>query len=211
MKNKLKGIYAITAELESATMLAKSAAILQAGASVLQYRDKQHNDAHKLANAHQLKALCRQYGALFIVNDDIQLAAEVGADGVHLGKDDANLQVARQLLGADKIIGVSCYADFARAQQAAQQGADYLAFGAMFASPSKIHAERIGSFEPIIKARELGLPICLIGGINLQNAQQLLTLGADMWALISALYTSADCQAATRQFMTIFKSRGQYE
>lgn len=192
-RQKLRGIYAITADdLPFATVLARTQTLVAAGVSVVQYRDKKATTGEKTARALALQKICGQHGALLIINDDVALAKKINADGVHIGSEDGSLLKARAILGGDKIIGSSCYASLARAQLSQQEGADYLAFGAMFPSPSKPSAVVLKDHHIITTAADLALPICLIGGINADNCQQLCHLPVQMWALIGALYHQAD-------------------
>jgi thiamine-phosphate pyrophosphorylase len=143
---------------------------------------------------------------MLIVNDDAALAAEIDADGVHVGADDTEISVARARLGGDKIIGASCYASLSRAQAAASQGADYIAFGSFFASSVKPGAVR-APVSLLPAARALELPVIAIGGITLDNADQLITAGADAIAVISALFTAPDVALATKTFCQLFQAK----
>ena len=134
---------------------------------------------------------------LFIVNDDAELAAEVGADGVHLGEGDGDVDVARLMLGPGPVIGVSCYDDLARARAMADAGADYLAFGSLYPSSVKPEARR-ASLELVGRARALGVRIVGIGGIDAGNAREVIEAGADAVAVISAVFAADDIEAAAR-------------
>jgi thiamine-phosphate pyrophosphorylase len=145
-------------------------------------------------------------GGVYIVNDDPQLARAVGADGVHIGRDDASITAARELLGPERIVGVSCYGDLAAARDAVAQGADYVAFGSFFASSTKPHAPRA---DPALlrEARALGVPLVAIGGIDADNVRSLIDAGADAVAVISDVFDHAQpedvrnaAQAIARQF-----------
>ncbi|WP_428095729.1 thiamine phosphate synthase [Candidatus Thioglobus sp.] len=186
---KIRGIYAITAD--SAINLEQiEKIIIQHKVSILQYRHKTTDNALKLIEATKLRQLCLQYHTLFIINDDINLAQKVNADGVHLGKTDDSIQAARQLLGAHAIIGVSCYNDIKLAQQAQTQGANYVAFGALFVSTTKSDAPHC-SLDIITQARQqLTLPIVGIGGIDFNNQQQAFAAGCDAVAMINSLFES---------------------
>lgn len=163
-------------------------AALSGGARILQYRDKSGDAARRRTMALALRALSRDFGALFIINDDLPLALAVEADGVHLGGDDGDLAAARRALGSGRILGASCYADFARARTAARAGADYVAFGAVFASPTKPQAPR-ADLALFGRCRdELGLPACAIGGITRDNAADVVAAGADMLAVITDIF-----------------------
>lgn len=180
---------------------------MQGGAQVLQYRNKLADSELCLVQATALRKLTREFGTTFIINDNVQLARQVDADGVHLGRDDGNVVEIRKLLGGDKRIGVSCYNRFELAQRAAQQGADYVAFGAFFASLIKPNAP-VATLELLRQARrELSVPIVAIGGITPQNGKQLIGLGADALAVISAVFGATDIQSAAQQFSTLFSER----
>jgi len=191
------GLYVIPpATLTGRALLDAAAAALAGGAVCLQYRAKSQADA---AAARALKALCRRRGARFIVNDDVPLALEVDADGVHLGRDDGDPLAARACLGPDRIIGVSCYNDLDRARRLAGQGADYLAFGSVAASPTKPGAVRCPP-GVLGRARALGLPVVAIGGITLELAPALVAAGADLLAVISDVFEADDVEARTRAY-----------
>lgn len=190
MKNSLpsKGLYAITqTEGKSpATVVSDVEAAIRGGAVIIQYRDKNPIDAKALAE--KLMQVCRFYEVPFIVNDHLDLAVAVAADGVHLGKDDGQIAYARQCLGADAIIGVSCYNSIDRALDAQHQGASYVAFGRFFPSSSKPLAAP-ASIETLRQAKPLlNIPIVAIGGILPENGAQLLSAGADLLAVIGGVF-----------------------
>lgn len=200
------GLYAITDcdNLQPAELLERSAAILANGAAMLQYRNKLSAAAEKHALAEKLQNLCQQFHVPFIVNDDIDLALALQADGLHIGKSDGSCRAARARLGPQCIIGVSCYNDLQRARDAATEGATYVAFGAFHETRSK-QATVTADSELLRTARQtISLPIVAIGGINPANAAGLLSAGADFLAVISALYGNADAATATRQFVKLF-------
>lgn len=184
-----------------------AAAIEQAlvgGARIIQYRDKSDDHSHRLQQARVLTQLCNRYTAVSIINDDIELALSVDADGVHIGLDDIPLKEARRLLGSAKLIGVSCYNRFELAQQASAEGADYIAFGSFFPSSVKPDAPRAHA-ELLRRAKqELDIPVCAIGGINASNAPQLITAGTDMLAVINEVFASDDIAAASRRLSQLF-------
>ncbi len=203
---RLRGLYAITPAADAPdTRHARVAAVLTGGATVLQYRDKASSDGARLEQARALRKLAAQHAALFIVNDDPRLAAQVEADGVHLGQDDGDIASARALVGPDALIGVSCYGDLNLAQRAIAAGADYIAFGAAFASPTKPDAAHapIALFQAA-RARWT-LPIVAIGGIRPDNAPVLVDAGVDALAVISALFDAPDPQAAAAQFASFYR------
>lgn len=204
----LRGLYAITPDgLPPATLLHQAEAALRGGAAVLQYRDKQSPPAHREITARALRKLCREYGALFIVNDDPALALAVDADGVHLGADDGDLGAARRALPPGMLLGASCYADFELARHASAAGADYLAFGAVFASPTKPLA-RPAPLSLFARCRsELAMPSCAIGGITAENAPLLLKAGADLLAVITDLFTASDIAARAATYHHLFEEQ----
>jgi thiamine-phosphate pyrophosphorylase len=192
----LRGLYAITPEIaDDEALLRKVAAALQGGISALQFRNK---GARNPALAAALARQCRRHGVAFIVNDDLELALACDADGAHLGRDDGDLAAARARLGG-KLLGVSCYDSLAAAQAAVAAGADYVAFGSVFASPTKPAAVR-APLALFGQARPLGVPLIAIGGITLENAPQLLRAGADALAVISDLFEAADIAARARAY-----------
>lgn len=205
---KLRGLYAITDEhlFAEKTFVDTVVCALAGGARIIQYRDKSHDQVKRVQQAHALRAACTQHGALLIINDDIELAKSTDADGVHLGIDDACISDARASLGAHAIIGVSCYNRFELAKRAAAEGADYVAFGSFFASPTKPGAVK-ADIELLRRAREqLALPVCAIGGITQENAALLVQAGADMLAVISAVFGADDITAAARRFTRLWAS-----
>ncbi len=179
-------------------------AALRGGARIVQYRDKRVDAALRMRLAAETVRLCHAYDAISIINDDIELAARVGADGVHIGKDDAALAQARERLGQGAIIGVSCYNRLELALSAAEQGADYVAFGSFFASRVKPEAVP-ASLELLRQARKkLSIPLCAIGGITADNGGPLVEAGADMLAVISDVFGAGDVEAAARRFGPLF-------
>lgn len=202
-----RGVYAITdcSRLNFDQVLNRTAAILGAGIVALQYRNKDTDDSVRRRQAEELAALCRHHGTPLIINDEPDLAAHSGADGVHLGRDDVDCRAARQQLGPGALIGVSCYDSLERALDAQTQGADYVAFGAFFPTSTK-RATAHPRPELLTRARaQLQVPIVAIGGIRPDNAQVLVDAGAMCVAVISALYESADPAAVMRKFQTVFR------
>jgi thiamine-phosphate pyrophosphorylase len=204
---RIRGLYAVTPDLaDTAVLVGLVETVLAGGAQLLQYRNKTAAPALRREQAAALLAVCRRHGAMLIINDDVELARELGAGGVHVGADDAAVSVARARLGSDRIIGASCYNDFKRAQAAAAQGADYIAFGSFFASSVKPGAVR--AQLPLLSAsRKLGLPVVAIGGITLENAGGLIAAGADAVAVISALFAAPDAGLAARRFCRLFEAK----
>ena len=205
IRQSLRGLYAITPDdIDPNELLTRVQAALRGGVRVVQYRDKQRDTAQRAEIADAICALCRRYSACFIVNDDLALALAVDADGVHLGADDGDLTTARQALGPRKLLGVSCYADFALAGAAVAAGADYVAFGAVYPSPTKPHAQR-APLSLFGRCRdELGVPACAIGGITLDTAPALVAAGADLLAVITDLFAAPDIESRARNFQHLF-------
>lgn len=202
------GLYAITdANLMPAAHFADLAEqALAGGAKVLQYRDKSTDHTKRLAQAQNLHQLCVQYGMPLIINDDVELCAQVGAEGVHLGEDDVDFVQARQRLGEKVIIGVSCYNNLARAQCMRAAGADYVAFGSFFPSTIKPQA-RVAKIDLLRQAKQqLDCPIVAIGGITAQNGAALCEAGADALAVISAVFGAEDVATAARAFTGLCSS-----
>lgn len=177
---------------------------LLGGANIIQYRDKSGDKQQRFNQAQGIRTLCQQHNALCIINDDVELAKAVNADGVHIGQDDCRYQDARAHLGKSAIIGVSCYADLDRAQEAQQQGVDYVAFGRFFPSSTKPNASPAPIDVLTTAKQSLHLPICAIGGITHQNAPSLIAAGADMVAVIGDLFTAPDIRTRATAFRNLF-------
>ena len=201
----LRGLYAITPECrDSAGLLRLVAAAIDGGARLVQYRAKELPPADRVAQAGALLGLCRARGVPLIVNADIGLALALGADGIHLGRGDADpLEARARLPGA--IVGVSCYDDPERAVAAEQAGADYVGIGSVFPSRTKPHAARAGLAVLAQARRRTRLPIAAIGGITEANAAAAAAAGADMLAVISALFGAPDVAAAARALSRPFE------
>jgi thiamine-phosphate pyrophosphorylase len=185
-------------------MVDAAGAALRGGAVMLQYRDKSAGDEEKTRRADALAQLCRRYGALFIVNDDPQLARTVGADGVHLGQSDLDPSAARAILGEQAIIGASCHGEPELARRAAARGVDYVAMGRFFPSQTKPGAPPADPEVLTRLRRELSIPLVAIGGVNPDNAAQLIRAGADLVAVIHALFSAQDITATARRFAALF-------
>ena len=206
MNKPVSGLYAVTPEMtDSIALISKVDAALRGGARVIQYRSKAIAESLRRTQAGELARLCRTWNALFIVNDDVALAREVDADGVHLGKDDGGVLAARSMLGPGKLIGVSCYNEIGRAREAQSQGADYVAFGSFFSSSTKPDAIPTGAELLQIATLEIRLPVVAIGGINENNAAVLIAAGADAVAVVSALFDAIDVEAQARRFARLFR------
>ncbi|MGB9128225.1 MAG: thiamine phosphate synthase [Thiobacillus sp.] len=204
------GIYAITPETaETERLLTQVEAALLGGVAAVQYRDKSGDVARRHEQASELAALCRQFRVPLIVNDDLRLADLCDADGVHLGRDDSSLREARIILGTGKFIGASCYQSLELAQAAQAGGADYVAFGSFFPSPTKPAAPRADLALLREAARTLRVPIVAIGGITLANAPSLLDAGADSLAVLSALFDAPDIRASARDLNQLFETESE--
>lgn len=206
MPNKLRGLYAITSECADGNrLLADIEAALSGGCRIVQYRDKQSAMPEQVARARALRQITRRFGARLLINDDIALAHLIDADGVHLGKDDGSLVFARAILGPDKILGASCYADFAAAQAAEKAGVDYVAFGAVYPSLTKPDAAS-ATVDLFFRAKsELTVPACAIGGIKLGNAAPLIAAGADLLAVITDLFSAPDIAVRAANYQRLFE------
>jgi len=206
---RLRGLYAVTPDLtDTGDLVARVAAALAGGACAIQYRNKTADAGLRRAQASALARVVAARGGLFIVNDDPALAAAVGADGAHVGEDDAAIAAARELLGPERIVGASCYDDFARAEAAVAAGADYVAFGSFFASSVKPGARRAG-VELLERAAALPVPVVAIGGIDAHNARVLERAGADAVAVISAVFGAPDVAAAARAIAGLWDPVGR--
>ena len=204
----VRGLYAVTPdEPDIGSLTRKVRKALAGGARILQYRNKSANAAVRREQGTALLALCREARIPFVINDDLDLARAIRADGLHLGRDDISIAVARAQLGEDKLLGVSCYDRLELALAAREAGADYVAFGSAFPSSTKPEATR----APLSLYREararLDLPIVAIGGITTENALNVIEAGADAVAVISALFDSPDIEAAARSFSRLFDKK----
>ncbi len=205
-QTRLRGLYAITDEhlIPETGFAAIIEQALRGGSTIIQYRDKSNDPGKRQQQATILRELCSRYSALLVINDDIELAKAVGADGVHLGEDDAAIDQARSVLGDQAVIGISCYNQLERAVEAQTAGADYVAFGAMFNSPTKPQA-RSASYDLIHQAKaRLDIPVCAIGGIDGHNAAGVIVSGADMVALISGLFAADDITQTAQHIAGLF-------
>lgn len=206
MNKAISGLYAVTPDLaDTAVLLAKTLAALAGGARLLQYRNKTADENLRREQAAALRELCRRYGAMLIINDHVELAREIDADGVHVGADDAGVAAARTRLGHGKIIGATCYNDRQRALAATAQGADYVAFGSFFASSVKPGAVRAPLALLQQTRRQVTVPVVAIGGITLDNAAGLIDAGANAVAVISALFAAPDVEVAARKFCQLLR------
>lgn len=194
---RIKGLYAITPDITDTHRLTTMVgAALTGGINILQYRNKSPDKSLRLQQATALLALCRTHNVPLIINDDVELALAIGADGVHLGASDDNLVEARQKLGNRFLIGASCYDQLLLAQQAVTEGADYVAFGSMFVSSTKPAAVKAPLTVLSDAKTALACPVVAIGGIRLDNIQQIAATGADAAAIITDLF---DADSISRQ------------
>jgi len=210
MVNKLHitGLYAIadTQYLDDTRLIEAVTQAVAGGARVIQYRDKKHAAEKRMQQAKELAGVCRQHGVLFIINDDVALAKETRADGVHLGREDPAIALARKQLGLQTIIGVSCYNELARAETAENQGADYVAFGRFFPSRTKPQALQASLGLLREAKKKLHIPIVAIGGITPENGASLIAAGADALAVIEGVFGQADVRAATERYARLFNT-----
>lgn len=202
---QLHGLYVITdPELCKDNLLQQAEQALRGGAKILQYRNKRASEQQKREEATALQLLCKTYHCIFIINDDVDLAKTVNADGVHIGQSDAALLHARQVLGPDKIIGVSCNNQLEWALTAQQHGADYIAFGRFFASSTKPEAPPAAITLLKEGHARLHIPIVAIGGVTQENASELIEAGADMIAVIHGVFGQPDPQQAAAHLQALF-------
>ena len=211
MKAEISGLYAVTPDLaDTSTLLGKVEAALAGGARLLQYRNKVADAALRLEQARALAELCRRYRVALIINDHLDLALAVNAEGLHLGGEDGSVAAARSRLGPEKLLGVSCYRRIENAHDAARVGADYVAFGGFFPSRVKPGATR-APLSMLEDAKRLqALPVVAIGGITVDNAPELIAAGADSVAVITALFEAPDVRAAARRFSALFAEGTQH-
>lgn len=204
----LRGLYAITSQAICANrtrLLAAVTAALEGGAALIQYRDKWNEPSLREECARALLARCREHGVPLIINDDLQLAAAIGADGVHLGAADAPLAQARRELGNQAIIGVTCSNSLQRARAAASGGADYIALGRFFPSRTKPDAPQAGAqLLSEVHSALPQMPICAIGGLTPQNGAPLVERGASLLAAVDAVFGASDIHDAAARFAACF-------
>lgn len=202
----LHGLYAITPDTSHhpSVLAEQVAAAISGGAGVIQYRCKGADAPRRRAQGEALLDVCRAHGIPLIINDDLDLACALGAEGVHLGRDDDDPRAARERLGAQAIIGVSCYDQLARAEAAQAAGATYVAFGSFFPSQVKPHAVRADPGLLSLARRHLDIPLVAIGGITPQNGGLLIEAGAHMLAVVTGVFTQPDIAAAARTYTNLF-------
>jgi len=208
-RTQVRGLYAITPdEADTAALVRKVRMALAGGARMLQYRNKSADTVLRSKQAEELLAVCRASRVPLIINDDLDLALSIGADGLHIGRDDASVAAARARLGPGRILGASCYNRLDLALAARDAGADYVAFGSAFASSTKRGAVR----APLSLYREaktrLACPVVAIGGITSENARPLIEAGVDALAVINALFDTREIERRAREFADMFGTHG---
>lgn len=206
MRPKLRGLYAVTPEqADGARLLSDVEAALSGGCRLVQFRDKTSSMPERVARARALRVLTRRFTARLLINDDLALAFLIDADGVHLGLEDGNLIAARAVLGSARLLGASCYADFGAARAANAAGVDYVAFGAVYPSPTKPNAAGAAvDLFPQAKT-QLTAASCAIGGITLANAPALIAAGADLLAVITDLFSAPDIAGRAAAYQRLFE------
>lgn len=205
MNRQLSGLYLVTPDWDDTDQLLEvSEQALQGGAALLQYRHKTADGQLRKTQARALLELCRRYQCPFIINDHIELCIELDADGIHVGGTDASVEQARAAIGPTKIVGASCYGDLQLAHAAKNQGASYVAFGGFF--PSRIKKYAVTTSHHIVTQakQEIALPIVVIGGMTAENCAPLIEAGADMVAVISAVYFAKNPKLAANELQKLF-------
>lgn len=206
----LQGIYAITDEVltPKSTLINQVEQALDGGAKVIQLRDKSSTDDELEDIAKTLQQICINKGATFFINDRVQLAKKIGADGVHVGFTDQSVKETRAEVGDQMLIGVSCYGDIERAKQAVKDGADYVAFGAFYSSKTKPKAAVVSKDVISEAKKQLDVPVCVIGGIHRDNIAEITNYQPDMYALVSDIFGSGDIKTSVTELNNnVSKSR----
>lgn len=209
-KKNIHGLYAIadTSTIDEALLYEKVRLVLSGGCSVMQYRDKSRDEAKRLRQAMEIRQLCSDAGAIFIINDDAELAMQVHADGVHCGKNDAPIIETRRRY-PELLIGATCYNSLERAEHAVNDGADYLAFGSFYPSPSKPEATPADIQTLQVASQRFDRPIVAIGGIMVENAPLLISSGASAVAVINSVFAAVDPCRRSQEFCALFKQHGR--
>ena len=202
---KISGPYAITPDLNQTNdLLNKTRQVLEGGVKLVQYRNKSANESLRREQAKLLLPLCREHNALLIINDHLEIAIEIDADGVHVGKNDVSVSAAKNQLGQNKIVGTSCYNQLDLAMQAQKDGADYIAFGAFFSSLTKPNAVSV-SISLVNQAQKaLSIPIVGIGGIQLTNARTVIQSGCAAIAVCHDLFQAENIKATAEHYVQLF-------
>lgn len=201
----MKGLYLVTPDWDDTQkMLDVTEAGLRGGASIVQYRHKTASPELRREQAAQLQALCRRYGRPFIINDFVELALALDADGIHVGGTDAAVAQVRAAVGPAKIVGSSCYGSLQLARDAHASGASYVAFGGFY--PSRVKKYEVSTPPEIVAQakKEIPLPNVVIGGMTQENSAPLVQQGTDMVAVISSIYMADDPESAARGFARLF-------
>lgn len=202
----MKGLYLVTPDWDDTDQLvAASEQAIAGGATLLQYRHKTAGDDLRREQASALLALCRRLHVPLIINDHLDLCERIDADGIHVGGTDASVAETRARVGKDKIVGASCYGDLQLARDAAAAGASYVAFGGFY--PSRVKKYAVTTSPDLITRAlsELDLPVCVIGGMTVENSRPLVGLGAQLVAAISSVYSADDHRSAASQFAALFR------
>lgn len=201
---RLRGLYAVTPDWPDTDKLASAVRdAIAGGAALVQYRNKAADRRLRRRQAEVLQAICADAGVPLVVNDDLEIALEVGAAGLHLGRDDGSARAARVRLGAGRLLGVSCYSELARVGAAVADGADIVGIGAMFRSATK-PAAVLAPLALLRDARGSGAIVAAIGGISLEHAADLIGAGADLLAVVSDLFDNHDIAARAAAYATVF-------
>ena len=206
LTESLAGLYLVTPDWDDTDQLITvTEQALLGGAAIVQYRHKLATAALRLEQASALQVVCRRFGVPFIINDYVELCLELDADGVHVGGTDVSVSVARKEVGAEKIVGASCYGDLDLAHSAFWAGASYVAFGGFY--PSRVKQYPVTTPPDIVSRAKVALPLpsVVIGGMTAKNSQPLIAVGAHMVAAISSVYLAIDPQAAAREFVQLFE------
>ena len=198
-------MYAVTPnDLDTARLCNNVEAALRGGVKLVQYRNKMTDTGLRLMQASALLALCRSFKVPLVINDHLDLCAQIDADGLHLGATDCDLSAARRLLGNDKIIGASCYNQIDLALKAKEAGASYVIFGVSFNSDSAPDALEVPLSEFIEAKQKISIPIVVIGNLTLDNAAQVIKAGATSIALMNGLFNAKNIQETSQQFAQLF-------
>jgi len=208
MKNNLRGLYVITDKklIDRDQFVLTVEKSIKGGASIVQLREKDTPEKEIIDLGRQILKVTKQYNVPLIINDSPELTREIGADGVHLGGEDCSITKARELLGNNAIIGVTCYNEINRGLYAVQNGADYVAFGTPYYTPTKPEREPT-SIDTLKKAVSLikTIPIFAIGGITKENAGPILETGVNGIAIITSIFGSTDPETSARELTKLYR------
>lgn len=202
----MRGLYLVTPDWDDTDqMLAATEQAILGGATLVQYRHKTAGEDLRRQQAAALLKLCREHGLPLIINDHVELCLALDADGVHVGGTDESVAQVRSRVGASKIVGASCYGQLQLAKDAAAAGASYVAFGGFF--PSRVKKYEVSTPPSIVSdaLQSINVPLCVIGGMTVDNAKPLVDLGAHMVAAISSVYAADDQRAAASSFAQLFR------